>query len=495
MREGLPEGWYSTPISAVTTVNPRHPRDLADELEVSFVPMVCVSESGPDLNGIRARTMVEVRTGFTHFAEGDVLFAKITPCMENGKGAVARGLTNSLGCGTTELHVLRPSAAIDAYYLYHFTHQQSFRKAGEAKFTGSAGQARVPVAFFDEAEIPLPPLPEQRRIVAKLEALLAKVDTSRKRLERIPVILKRFRQAILAAACEGRLTEDWRFVHPDGSASFELDRILSTRLESTASSIARERLKGFHRENQTLPGRENVLPETWIACCVGHVGNVVNGSTPSRKCPDYWAGDIPWVSSGEVQNGTIATTRESITREGFENASVSLLPRGTVLIAMIGEGKTRCQTALLDVDACINQNVAGVVMDHGLVDSRFLWYWFKARYEQNRTVGSGSGPQALNCQRVRELPLNLPPLEEQREITRRMDQMMVLADQIEARYIKAKTHVDRLSQSILAKAFRGELVPQDPNDEPAEMLLARLKAQPTDATSPKRRGRPKKAEG
>lgn len=483
MREGLPDGWINIALPQVAEL--------------------IMGQSPP------STTYNTIGNGLPFF-QGKAEFSDMYPSPEkycDSPGKIAEsgdvlisvrapvGPTNLCqiqSCIGRGLAVIRPKGEVPSKYLLYFF--RNIEPWLSQQGTGSTFTA-ISKGDLQEIELPLAPLPEQRRIVAKLEALLAKVDTSRKRLERIPVILKRFRQAILAAACEGRLTEDWRLVHPDGSASSELDRILSTRLESAPSSIARERLKGFHRDSQTLPGSENVLPESWIACCVGHVGNVVNGSTPSRKCPDYWAGDIPWVSSGEVQNGTITTTRESITREGFENASVSLLPRGTVLIAMIGEGKTRCQTALLDVDACINQNIAGVVMDHGLVDSRFLWYWFKARYEQNRTVGSGSGPQALNCQRVRELPLNLPPLEEQREITRRMDQMMALADQIEARYIKAKTHVDRLTQSILAKAFRGELVPQDPNDEPAEMQLARLKTQPADAPSAKRRGRPKKAGG
>jgi type I restriction enzyme S subunit len=82
---------------------------------------------------------------------------------------------------------------------------------------------------------------------------------------------------------------------------------------------------------------------------------------------------------------------------------------------MIGEGKTRGQSAILDIEACINQNVAAVVIDHGLIEARYLWYWFQGRYDANREVGSGSGPQALNCERVRELSFNLPPLEEQRK--------------------------------------------------------------------------------
>ena len=125
---------------------------------------------------------------------------------------------------------------------------------------------------------------------------------------------------------------------------------------------------------------------------------------------------------------------------------------------MIGEGKTRGQAAVLKIDATVNQNVAAVMLTHGLVESIFLWRWFQLQYEATRERGSGSGPQALNCQRVRELPFVLPPLAEQREIVRRVEALFVLSDRIEGRYKEARRLVGRISESILAKAFRGELV-------------------------------------
>src|SRR5205823_7854142 len=154
----LPQGWASASLSEIADINLRHPRDLDDGLMVSFASMPALSESGPEFRELRERPLREVRKGFTHFADGDVLFAKITPCMENGKAAVATGLGNGLGCGTTELHVFRPLGGIDPFFIYHFIHQPSFRRAAEANFTGSAGQLRVPVAFVENAEVPIPPL-------------------------------------------------------------------------------------------------------------------------------------------------------------------------------------------------------------------------------------------------------------------------------------------------------------------------------------------------
>jgi type I restriction enzyme S subunit len=197
-------------VGGIAEINPRHPKDWDDSLLVSFAPMAVLSESSLKFDFLAERPLGEVRKGFTHFAEGDVLFAKITPCMENGKGAVATGLRNGAGCGTTELQLIRPLGGIDPHYFYHFLHQQSFRREAKANFTGTAGQARVPTAFMEQARFPLPPRNEQRRIVAKLEKLLNKVDSCQKRLSKIPLLLGRFRQAVLAGACSGELTAEWR---------------------------------------------------------------------------------------------------------------------------------------------------------------------------------------------------------------------------------------------------------------------------------------------
>ena len=331
-----------------------------------------------------------------------------------------------------------------------------------------------------QLELIVPPINEQRRIVAKLEKLLQKVDACKERLDKIPAILKRFRQSVLAAACSGRLTEDWRKQNFDiGYASTLLLRIKQKRQADAKTTKEKNQVAEAFKADYLLTKSEEFdlseLPESWSVCRIGTIGTVLNGSTPSRKKPEYWHGDIPWVSSGEVKNNVILSTREKITKRGYDNSSVRLLPQDTILLAMIGEGKTRGQTAILKISCTINQNIAAILLTHGLVSSEYLWRWFQFQYESTRGHGSGSGPQALNCQRVRELPFILPPLTEQYEIVRRVEALFKIADQIEERYTKARTYVDKLTQSILAKAFRGELVPQDPNDELAAELLKRIK--------------------
>ena len=120
MSDALPEGWIAAPLSDIAGINPRHPKGLDDAMPVSFIPMSAISVSQPNFQFMEERPLGEVRKGFTHFAENDVLFAKITPCMENGKGAIARGLKNKLGCGTTELHIIRPLGGISPDYIYQF---------------------------------------------------------------------------------------------------------------------------------------------------------------------------------------------------------------------------------------------------------------------------------------------------------------------------------------------------------------------------------------
>ena len=168
------KGWELKKLSDCCCVNPSKKEIdyFTDDLEVSFISMASVSENG-DINTNEIRKYREVKTGFTYFYENDVLFAKITPCMENGKGAIARGLKNSIGFGSTEFHVLRPKKGIsNSEWLYYLTTLPIFREIAEKSMTGSAGQKRVPASFFDKYIVPLPPLSLQDKfadIVAKTE--------------------------------------------------------------------------------------------------------------------------------------------------------------------------------------------------------------------------------------------------------------------------------------------------------------------------------------
>jgi len=182
------------PLAEVCEINPRLPRDhgLAEDTPVSFVPMAAVDEVSGNIRDEQQRVFREVRKGYTSFREDDVLFAKITPCMENGKSAIARNLLNGIGFGSTEFHVLRPKAGVLPELIYYFVRRESFRWEAKRNFTGTAGQQRVPATFLANALIPIPPIEEQRRIVdllSRAEGIIRlRREAQKKATEIIPAL-------------------------------------------------------------------------------------------------------------------------------------------------------------------------------------------------------------------------------------------------------------------------------------------------------------------
>jgi type I restriction enzyme S subunit len=181
------------PITELAAINPRvNTTTLEPDALVSFIPMSDVSEMG-QWTGKQARRLSEVRNGYTAFQEGDVLFAKITPCMENGKGCHAVGLVNGVGFGTTEFHVLRAKPGGDVRFIYHWLHSEALRRKAEAMMTGSAGQQRVPAEFFEQYKIPLLPFSDQRRIAGILDT----VDAAIQHTEALIAKLKQVKAGLL----------------------------------------------------------------------------------------------------------------------------------------------------------------------------------------------------------------------------------------------------------------------------------------------------------
>lgn len=348
---------------------------------------------------------------------------------------------------------------------YYYLRSDRFLKQRDECATGS-----TQVALTDEGakniDLVVPPQEQQKRIVDKLDVLLTKVKDAQSRLDKIPLVLNRFRQSVLATAFSGELTKEWRLENGGVNANDDIAFIKDFILKSEITNRERNIFEEINKVSLDSYEEQFIIPSSWKACCIGLVGLVNNGSTPSRKIAGYWNGSIPWISSGEVRNNKINGSREKITQKGLDNCSSKLFPAGTVLIAMIGEGKTRGQSAILNIDAAINQNIAAIQLGHGRVNPEYLWYWFQYQYESNRNYGSGSGPQALNCQRVRELPFVLAPKAEQDKVVEKIKSSFGMLDSFIERYRKAKNYTNKLKQSILAKAFRGELVTQNPNNDP-----------------------------
>ena len=146
----LPDGWQWVKLGTVSEINPskKEIKDLPDEINVSFIPMHAIDDEKGEIISMDIRKLKEVKRGYTYFREGDVIFAKITPCMENGKCAIAKNLLNRLGFGSTEFHVIRPTASIISKWIWYYLRQQSVRREAMKYFTGSVGQQRVPPEFL-----------------------------------------------------------------------------------------------------------------------------------------------------------------------------------------------------------------------------------------------------------------------------------------------------------------------------------------------------------
>jgi type I restriction enzyme, S subunit len=484
-----------TTLGDICLVNPKRKDELKDDDLVTFVGMADISEDDCQFNASSTRTYAEIKKGFTAFQENDVLFAKITPCMENGKAAIAHNLENGCGFGTTELIVLRALGGISSKLIYNFIHQMSFRDEAREAFTGSAGQQRVPVSFVNKHVFPLYPLEEQRRIVAKLDELLPRLKAARSRLEGVPGILASFRKAVLAAACDGRLTEEWRGNNPDSKKWNSIDAIIP------GEESRQPKHKFWYVD---IINSHPYLPDTWAIKRIGELyeekvlfeladGN--HGSDYPRN-EDFTSTGILFLTASQIGEDSkvdisecpkLSISKAKQLKKGWaRNNDVLLTHNATVGRVAILSGLS--EKILLGTSATLyrfNQNY---------ISPPYAFYFFQCTYFQTQLTADMEQTTRNQVPITKQVSLSFycPPLPEQREIVRRVDELFALADKAEASYKAAMEKVDSIEQTILAKAFRGELVPQDPNDEPAEKILERILAEKAklEAERPKR-GRPR----
>ncbi len=479
----FPDGWVEINIGSVVDLNPgKPPADaVPHDAYVTFVPMPAVDAYSGKITAPKDRPFGAVRKGYTAFQEDDVIFAKITPCMENGKAAIARNLTNGLGFGSTEFHVLRSTRAVIPEYLYYYIRQESFRRNAEAEMTGSVGQRRVPVEFIKNSLLPLPPLAEQKRIVAKVEELLTRVNAARERLAKVREILKRFRQSVLSAACSGRLTADWRNQQSNiQHASNLLSSMLAERhqAQKTANVKRQNSSESLHFFQATqdieLPDLEE-LPDGWVWTFGAHLFTWSSGKFLPKK--------------RQVKGPYTIYGGNGVT--GYHSEYLVNFP--TLVIGRVG---ALCGNVYITPGkAWVTDNAIYATHVPRKLNLRYVYMVF-TQANLNANAG-GSGQPFVNQGVLNEVPVPLPPLAEQDEIVRRVEALFKLADAIEKRFETAVQHAEKLTQAILAKAFRGDLVPTEAelarlegrSYEPASALLAKIKAQQRDVKPQRKRGR------
>lgn len=367
-------------------------------------------------------------------------------CIEGGSAGRKCGFTNVDVCFGNKLCAFK-TESIESKYIFYYIQSNIFAHEFDSKKHGLIGG--VSIKDLITIKIPLATKIEQKRIVEAIESMFAKLDEAKKIAENIVDGYEQHKLSIFNKAFSGELTCDRDY----GNSGQDTIKNIASYAENI-SKKDKCNIQSFQNQVQYIEMDDG---RVWAKTQIGAIGIVTNGSTPSRKCPEYWNGDIPWVSSGEVRNNELFFTNEKITQDGYDNSSVKLLPKGTVLIAMIGEGKTRGQTAVLSIEATTNQNIAAIVIDHGMIEPKYLWFWLQMQYKKNREKGSGSGPQALNCQRVRELEILVPSIEEQRDIVNILDSIIKKEEKMLNVAEQTLESIDSMKKSILAKAFRGEL--------------------------------------
>jgi len=300
---------------------------------------------------------------------------------------------------------------------------------------------------------PLPPLAEQQRIVEKLDAILPRLKAVKARLDKIPTILKRFRQSVLAAACSGKLTEEWRELHQDVVNEIDIKVVDSHSFD---------------------------FPEEWKVSVIKHACQSIDcGSTPKGK-PFTDKGEVPFLKVYNIVGQKIAFDyRPQFVTKAIQDKELkrSKCYPNDILMNIVGPplGKIAIVTGQF-TEWNINQAIV-VFRVSAMLDYRFLYYWLCSlepiKEIINETRGS-AGQANISLNQCRNLLVPLPVIDEQQEIVKQVEKLFDLADSLEAKYKAAIKHIDKLEQAVLAKAFRGELAAQDPDDEPAEVLLERI---------------------
>jgi type I restriction enzyme S subunit len=406
-------------------INPKLPFDLIDEnIEVSFLPMKLVEEESNKIHLTEFRKYSEVKKGFTPMTDGDVIFAKITPCMENGKIAIVDSLRNKIGFGSTEFHVFRNLSAVLNRYLFYYFIQLKIRYEASQNMTGAVGQRRVPKKFLEDLSIPLPPLAEQHRIVAKIEELFSSLDNGIQNLKTAQQQLKIYRQAVLKWDFEGKLTNE---------------------------------------KNDISQSQEtNDLPEGWqwlkleeVTECLDNKRRPINKEERQKRLgniPYYGAnGRTGWIDDFLFDEPLILVVED----ETFVGRELPFSYRIT--------GKT-----------WVN-NHAHILRPKENLHIDFLNYQLSYYPFLPLTTGT-TGRKKLTKTALMNAPFKICSIEEQHQIVKEIESRLSICDKVEETIQTSLKKAEILRQSILKKAFSDQLVPQNPNDEPASLLLEKIQA-------------------
>lgn len=359
----------------VVEINPATRVSDATEKEVCFAAMADVSEAG-HITSFQKRPLLEVSKGYTSFCEGDILLAKITPCFENGKAAVVDRLASSVGFGSTEFHVLRPSSKIDARFLFHLIWNPGFRSRGAKRMTGSAGQKRLPTAFLAEYEFLLPQLSEQKRIAT----ILDKADSLRRKR----------REAI-------RLADEF---------------LRSAFYEIFGDPVA---------NNKNWGERE-----------IAEIGKVTTGNTPSRDVDAYFGDALEWIKSDNINTAGhwLTKAREGLSELGATVARTA--PSGSTLMTCIA-GSPSCigNVAMTDRTVAFNQQI-NAVTPLADIEPEFVYALLLFSKGRIQAASTNSMKGMVSKGALEKVRLIWPPVDLQKKFVQVFKQVQRLQSRMEA---------------------------------------------------------------
>ncbi len=446
-RSELPEGWVETPLleisSLIRGVSYKKGQEINEERE-GYIPLIRANNiqtniSFDNLKYVPSNLVSPEKI----LQQGDVILA----LSSGSKKIVGKAVylsepwngTFGAFCG-----VLRPIKTINAQYFGYFFKTKAYRDHIYKRASG-VNINNLKTQYFKEIDFPLPPLPEQHRIVAAIQALFARLDATEARLAQVPEIMKQFRQSVLAAACEGRLTEDWR------------ESYYTQKINEDDSSLFQLPYEEYVDQHQFD------LPQKWIWTRISSIGEVSGGLT-KNSTRDQFELKMPYLRVANVYSNKLDLSE--IKTIGVREAEVDryLLQKGDLLVVEGNGSKEQIgRVAQWDgsIDPCLHQNHIIRIRLNQDINRQFVTTWLlssQGREMITNVSSSTSGLYTLSISKVGNFSVPLPPLPEQEGIVRRVNSLLAFADQIEARMTVTKEHTEQLRQSILEQAFSGRLV-------------------------------------
>lgn len=470
--------------------------------------MRAVEAEGGGLTHAEGRLYGEVKNGYTVFLSGDVIMAKITPCMENGKIAVVPEVPGGVCFGSTEFHTLRPEAGIRPQWIANFLLQHEVRRVAQRSMTGGVGQMRVPASWFEATVIPIAPTAEQERISDALDELFSDLDAGVAALERVRAKLKLHRASVLKAAVEGTLTAEWRAQHPyTEPADKLLERILDERRRRWEDDqLAKFKIKGQDpprnwKAKYKAPGAPDIdnlqpLPSNWCWATVEQVGEVRLGR---QRAPQHHQGDHmrPYLRVANVYEDRLDLRDVKQMNFTPDEFSTYALRYGDILL---NEGQS---PELVGRPALYRDELPGCCYQKTLLRFRasdgilpafalcvFRAYMRNGRFRKSANITTSIAH--LAAERFIAIEYPLPPLSEQQAIVEAVEDQLSVVDHFEAALVALLQRAHNLRQALLRHAFDGKLVLQDRNDEPAWQLLERIAGEREARTSQQTLGRPRR---